>query len=73
MSSRGSGIVVSFSHEALAGYLDYPYGRCWPPQFWMTSSVASVSSSVDKTQQFGPQRVHATPDLEHARKMIMAG
>jgi len=38
----------------------------------MASCAASVSSSVDKAQQFGPQRVQAASDLEHARKMVMA-
>ena len=47
--------------------------RSGTPQFRMASCGASVSSSVDKAQQFGPQRVHAASDLEHARKMVMAG
>ena len=36
-------------------------------------SKAFHSGSVDKAQQFGPQRVHGASDLEHARKVVMAG
>lgn len=47
-----------------------PFSGC--AQLQIASCAASVSSSVDKAQQFGPQRVHAASDLENARKMVMA-